>query len=233
MQVARNRASPTSHGGFSGFNSEFQSDPGFSWTSTYTPRSRVVNKKVRSSRSIRGKAAAIAGSCANCFAPPRSEIDEAHENPPINGQDVSISPISRISSTSSTSNNISRQRCDSSQTKSWQEQFSFQEICIATSNFSEQKKIGLGNFGTVYKAKLRDGSIIAVKRATKSIQGGHLSAEFRSEIQMLSKVEHLNLVKFLGYVEYEDERLILVEYVNNGTLRQHLDGTSNMCNRHA
>ncbi|PAN27539.1 hypothetical protein PAHAL_5G087900 [Panicum hallii] len=225
MQVARNRASPTSHGGFSGFNSEFQSDPGFSWTSTYTPRSRVVNKKVRSSRSIRGKAAAIAGSCANCFAPPRSEIDEAHENPPINGQDVSISPISRISSTSSTSNNISRQRCDSSQTKSWQEQFSFQEICIATSNFSEQNKIGLGNFGTVYKAKLRDGSIIAVKRATKSIQGGHLSAEFRSEIQMLSKVEHLNLVKFLGYVEYEDERLILVEYVNNGTLRQHLDGS--------
>ncbi|CAO1942293.1 unnamed protein product [Urochloa humidicola] len=42
---------------------------------------------------------------------------------------------------------------------------------------------------------------------------------------MLSKVEHLNLVKFLGYVEYEDERLILVEYVNNGTLRQHLDGS--------
>ena len=92
MQAARNRASPTSHGGFSGFDSEFQSDPGFSWTSTYTPRSRVVNKKVRSSRSIRGKAAAIVGSCANCFAPPRSETNEAHENPPINGQDVSISP---------------------------------------------------------------------------------------------------------------------------------------------
>jgi hypothetical protein len=63
--------------------------------------------------------------------------------------------------------NISRPRGDSSQTKSWQEQFSFQEICQATSNFSEQNKIGLGNFGTVYKAKLRDGSIIAVKRATK------------------------------------------------------------------
>lgn len=65
------------------------------------------------------------------------------------------------------------------------------------------------------------------------MHGGHLSAEFRSEIQTLSKVEHLNLVKFIGYVEYEDERLILVEYVNNGTLRQHLDGTSNMCNGQA
>lgn len=53
----------------------------------------------------------------------------------------------------------------------------------------------------------------------------HLSAEFRTEIQMLSKVEHLNLVKFLGHLEHEGERLILVEYVNNGTLREHLDGT--------
>ncbi|KAG8054730.1 hypothetical protein GUJ93_ZPchr0001g29683 [Zizania palustris] len=52
----------------------------------------------------------------------------------------------------------------------------------------------------------------------------HLSAEFKSEIQTLSKVEHLNLVKFLGYLEHEDERLILVEYVNNGSLREHLDG---------
>jgi serine/threonine protein kinase len=52
----------------------------------------------------------------------------------------------------------------------------------------------------------------------------HLSEEFRSEIQTLSKVEHLNLVKFLGYLEHEDERLILVEYVNNGSLREHLDG---------
>lgn len=66
--------------------------------------------------------------------------------------------VSRISSVSSTS---------TSQNKSWQDQFSFQEVCLATSNFSEQNKIGKGNFGTVYKAKLRDGSIIAVKRAKK------------------------------------------------------------------
>ena len=56
----------------------------------------------------------------------------------------------------------------------------------------------------------------------------HLSAEFRSEIQILSKVEHLNLVKFLGHLEHQDERLILVEYISNGTLREHLDGRSNL-----
>lgn len=43
----------------------------------------------------------------------------------------------------------------------------------------------------------------------------------------LSKIEHQNLVRFLGYLEHGDERLILVEYVNNGTLREHLDGKQN------
>ncbi|KAJ1286250.1 hypothetical protein BS78_03G338900 [Paspalum vaginatum] len=98
MQAARNRPFPTGPGGFSGFNSEFQSEAGFSWTSTYAPRSHAVNKKARSSRSFLERVAAVAGSCTNCFAPPRSEIMEAHENPPrseIDVQDVSISPRSQ------------------------------------------------------------------------------------------------------------------------------------------
>jgi serine/threonine protein kinase len=66
----------------------------------------------------------------------------------------------------------------------------------------------------------------------QNMYNGKLSAEFRSEIQTLSKVEHLNLVNFFGYLEYEDEHLILVEYVSNGTLRQHLDGRSNVCSKH-
>lgn len=53
----------------------------------------------------------------------------------------------------------------------------------------------------------------------------HLSSEFKSEVETLSKVEHLNLVRFLGCLEHGDERIIVVEYVSNGTLRQHLDGT--------
>lgn len=52
----------------------------------------------------------------------------------------------------------------------------------------------------------------------------HLSTEFKNEILTLSKIEHLNLVKFLGFLEQRDEQLILVEYVGNGTLREHLDG---------
>lgn len=51
-----------------------------------------------------------------------------------------------------------------------------------------------------------------------------LRNEFRSEIELLAKIEHRNLVKLLGYVDKGNERLIITEYVPNGTLREHLDG---------
>lgn len=51
----------------------------------------------------------------------------------------------------------------------------------------------------------------------------HLSVEFQSEIRTLARVEHLNLVRFYGYLEHGDERIVIVEYVPNGTLREHLD----------
>jgi serine/threonine protein kinase len=47
--------------------------------------------------------------------------------------------------------------------------------------------------------------------------------EFQSEIRTFLSVEHLNLVRFLGYFEDEQERILVVEYVPNGTLREHLD----------
>ncbi|CAL0335025.1 unnamed protein product [Lupinus luteus] len=62
------------------------------------------------------------------------------------------------------------------------------------------------------------------KNPDKDIQNKHLS-EFKNEIYTLSKVEHLNLVRLHGYLEHGEEKIIVVEYVNNGTLREHLDGT--------
>lgn len=50
-----------------------------------------------------------------------------------------------------------------------------------------------------------------------------MSLEFKNEVLTLSKIEHLNLVRFYGYGEHGDERIIVVEYVANGTLREHLD----------
>ncbi|KAG6739964.1 hypothetical protein POTOM_057590 [Populus tomentosa] len=51
----------------------------------------------------------------------------------------------------------------------------------------------------------------------------NLQTEFSSEVELLAKIDHRNLVKLLGYVDKGDERLIITEYVPNGTLREHLD----------
>ncbi|KAK4483114.1 hypothetical protein RD792_010293 [Penstemon davidsonii] len=101
----------------------------------------------------------------------------------------------------------------------------FEEVYKATENFSPANKIGEGGFGTVYKGILKNGSIFAVKRAKRETYDQRLSVEFKNEILALSKIEHLSLVRFYGYIEHGNELLIVVEYVSNGTLREHLDGT--------
>ncbi|KAJ7982563.1 Receptor-like kinase [Quillaja saponaria] len=101
--------------------------------------------------------------------------------------------------------------------------FSIEDIYKATEKFSLENKIGEGGFGTVYKGRLEDGCLVAVKRTKKNMQGKHMS-EFKNEILTLSKIEHLNLVRLYGYLEHADEQIIIVEYVGNGNLREHLDG---------
>ncbi|CAI9779686.1 unnamed protein product [Fraxinus pennsylvanica] len=97
------------------------------------------------------------------------------------------------------------------------------QIARATHNFSPSLKVGEGGFGTVYRAELPDGQVVAVKRAKKEFFVA-LRTEFRSEVELLAKIEHRNLVKLLGYIDKGDEHLIITEYVPNGTLREHLDG---------
>lgn len=101
--------------------------------------------------------------------------------------------------------------------------FTMAELNKATSNFSPSCKIGQGGFGVVYRGKLRDGSIVAIKRGRKDLFEARLTGQFESEVNMLAKVEHLNLVKLIGYLEEGNERILVEEYVPNGNLRQHLD----------
>ncbi|KAK6234993.1 hypothetical protein SCA6_010330 [Theobroma cacao] len=64
--------------------------------------------------------------------------------------------------------------------------------------------------------------ISPLKRFDEYNQG--FSLQFKNEILTLSKIEHLNLVRLLGFLEHGDEQIIVVEYVGNGNLREHLDG---------
>lgn len=97
------------------------------------------------------------------------------------------------------------------------------QVTRATHNFSETLQIGEGGFGTVYKAKLEDGLVVAVKRAKRE-HFDSLRTEFSSEVELLAKIDHRNLVKLLGFIDKGHERLLITEYVPNGNLREHLDG---------
>ncbi|KAL3641661.1 hypothetical protein CASFOL_012476 [Castilleja foliolosa] len=90
------------------------------------------------------------------------------------------------------------------------------DIFFATDNFSESYIIGDGGYGTVYRALLPNGCTIAVKR----LNGGHLHGEreFLAEMETIGKVKHENLVPLLGYCVFGDERLLIYEYMENGSL---------------
>ncbi|KAL4365064.1 hypothetical protein AHAS_Ahas07G0068700 [Arachis hypogaea] len=138
----------------------------------------------------------------------------------------SINKTSIDSSKSSSKWKFSNSYASSSRTASGQLEignFTFEEIYKSTSRFSSENQIGEGGFGTVYKGKLNDGTLVAVKRAKKD--GPKHLYEFKNEIYTLSKIEHRNLVRLYGYLELGEEKIIVVEYVSNGTLRDHLDGT--------
>lgn len=104
--------------------------------------------------------------------------------------------------------------------------FTIAELNKITGNFSESHLIGQGGFGKVYRGKLKDGTVLAIKRAKKDAFEKRVSKEFQTEVEVLAQVEHLNLVKLISFVEEKNERLLVTEYVTNGNLRQHLDGTA-------
>ncbi|OWM65945.1 hypothetical protein CDL15_Pgr015370 [Punica granatum] len=99
----------------------------------------------------------------------------------------------------------------------------FNQVAKATQNFSPAMKIGKGGFGIVYKGHLDDGRVVAIKRAKRDHFKDQKN-EFSREVELLAKIDHQNLVKLLGFIDKGDERLIITEYVPNGTLRVHLDG---------
>ncbi|KAL4580879.1 hypothetical protein LXL04_017085 [Taraxacum kok-saghyz] len=101
--------------------------------------------------------------------------------------------------------------------------FEFTEILSATDNFNESLVVGHGGFGKVYKGKILNGStliVAAIKRLDSMSNQGE--EEFRAEVEMLSKLRHSHLVSLFGYCNYETEKILLYEYMPNGTLEDHL-----------
>ncbi|XP_047320269.1 receptor-like protein kinase FERONIA [Impatiens glandulifera] len=103
--------------------------------------------------------------------------------------------------------------------------FSYAEIISATKNFDKKLEIGHGGFGMVYKGDInvingKAKMTVAIKRLdSKSKQG---EKEFISEIEMLSKLRHKHIVSLIGYCNDGSEMILVYEYMERGTLADHL-----------
>ena len=99
--------------------------------------------------------------------------------------------------------------------------FAFRELQLATDNFSSKNILGTGGFGNVYKGKLGDGTLVAVKRL-KDLTGNFGESQFRTELEMISLAVHRNLLRLVGYCATSNERLLVYPYMANGSVASRL-----------
>ncbi|GMH25132.1 hypothetical protein Nepgr_026975 [Nepenthes gracilis] len=92
----------------------------------------------------------------------------------------------------------------------------FADLLDATNGFHDDSLVGSGGFGDVYKAQLKDGSVVAIKKLIHV--SGQGEKEFTSEMETIGKIKHRNLVPLLGYCKVGEERLLVYEYMKYGSL---------------
>ena len=96
----------------------------------------------------------------------------------------------------------------------------YKELAEATDNFKEE--VGRGSFGVVYKGLIQMSSIhtVAVKKLDRVFQDGE--KEFKNEVMVIGQTHHKNLVRLIGFCEEGQHRLLVYEFLNNGTLANFL-----------
>lgn len=98
--------------------------------------------------------------------------------------------------------------------------YSYMDIQKATQNFTTI--LGEGSFGPVYKATMPTGGVVAVKvLASNSSQG---EKEFQTEVSLLGRLHHRNLVNLVGYCVDKGQHMLVYEYMSNGSLEKLLYG---------
>lgn len=100
--------------------------------------------------------------------------------------------------------------------------FTYAELELATGGFSQANFLAEGGFGSVHRGVLPDGQAIAVKQHKLASSQGDV--EFCSEVEVLSCAQHRNVVMLIGFCVEDRRRLLVYEYICNGSLDSHLYG---------
>ncbi|KAF0900210.1 hypothetical protein E2562_028692 [Oryza meyeriana var. granulata] len=102
-------------------------------------------------------------------------------------------------------------------------QFGLRELQAATDGFSAKNILGKGGFGDVYRGRLSDGTVVAVKRLKDPSASGE--AQFRTEVEMISLAVHRHLLRLVGFcAAASGERLLVYPYMPNGSVASRLRG---------
>ncbi|KAL7614332.1 hypothetical protein Lser_V15G06984 [Lactuca serriola] len=100
--------------------------------------------------------------------------------------------------------------------------YSYNDLKVATENFSDDYKIGGGVFGEVYKGTLKDGETVAIKKTVMASTRGKI--HFDDELKIISNVHHRHLIRLLGYCSKGPLLFLVHEFMDNGSLDQFLYG---------
>lgn len=100
--------------------------------------------------------------------------------------------------------------------------FTYTELELATGGFSQANFLAEGGYGSVHRGVLPDGQVVAVKQHKLASSQG--DQEFCSEVEVLSCAQHRNVVMLIGFCIEDRRRLLVYEYICNGSLDSHLYG---------
>ncbi|CAI9272121.1 unnamed protein product [Lactuca saligna] len=100
--------------------------------------------------------------------------------------------------------------------------YNFNDLIIATNNFSIDHKLGEGAFGEVYKGTLINGEVVAIKKTSMSSR--RRKAYFDNELKIISNVHHRHLMRVLGYCNNGPHMFLVLEFMENGSLDNFLYG---------